>query len=574
MPLGSDEGMTPEQRRILALEIAKEMERGSAAGLRLRVVSDGPRSPEPPPPGDFDAPARREPGDDSDPVGPVPSASVPDRTASELIARWRTLGTWGDWLNSEPPKRRYLLSSPEGGVLPLGKVAMLAAAGGAGKSWLTVQLALCVATGRKWMGCDVAAPGRVLLALGEEDAEEAQRRLYWGCQELGLDDKERRLAAERIVVLPLAGTMTSLMLPADADQLHSDTSKRDPADGLPVTLLYWRFLELLEQNSGDDGWRLLIVDPLSRFAGPDTEVDNHAATLFVEALERLAHVHGDPAVFLTHHTNKTSRKEGALDGTDASGGASARGASGLHDGVRWQAILEPLKRVDGAPEISVLRVVKNNYGVKPADTYLARNPDRQGAPHVATTEEYAAYQNGAQDAKTARRGVSEAHQEEQRKRERDSLVEAVCKEVYRAGKPISSMLIAQNLGKRRQAVEGALQFAANGGMVRRAFQGKKPVGWELVPEPSEADDSPRQSSFSTPETDPVRIRSGSGPGLDRGSGPDVVRSAPYVVGADGTGSDPLCDRDQTSADGTGSDRTGSPASETDDPPDPDDFNVP
>jgi hypothetical protein len=104
---------------------------------------------------------------------------------------------------------------------------------------------------------------------------------------------------------------------------------------------------------------LIVLDPLSRFAGVETETDNAAATRFVQAIESLTEAPGNPTVLVAHHTTKTSRKgeDPALDAT------AARGASALTDGVRWVLSMLPEKPdVPGIPSPFVhLELVKSNY---------------------------------------------------------------------------------------------------------------------------------------------------------------------------------------------------------------------
>jgi regulatory protein RepA len=338
---------------------------------------------------------RRHPDDKNEP-----------RTAQTLADLWRPLEKWGDWLNEDPPQRSWLLTGTvEGkdgaGILPLGKVGMIAAAGSAGKSWLTIQLALAVATGSEWAGLQVASPGRVLLALGEEEAEEAQRRLYFAAKALGLDADARAQAAKRIWLLPLAGRQVALTGDApSARTAPSPVGEHDSADGLPVTPLFWELVQRLEEGAGTpafEPWRLVVLDPLSRFAGLEVEADSAQATRFVQAVERLAAPkHGRPTVLLTHHTNKASRKDGQSTASDAAAATASRGSSALTDGVRWQASLEPMKRYEGAPELVTLNVVKNNYGRYPGETFLVRL--EQGALRVATQDEWTRWKDADRKA--------------------------------------------------------------------------------------------------------------------------------------------------------------------------------
>lgn len=54
---------------------------------------------------------------------------------------------------------------------------LFSAHGGDGKSLLALQLALAVASGGKWLGYEIAEPGRVGLISCEDDTDEMHVRL-------------------------------------------------------------------------------------------------------------------------------------------------------------------------------------------------------------------------------------------------------------------------------------------------------------------------------------------------------------------------------------------------------------
>jgi hypothetical protein len=284
---------------------------------------------------------------------------------------WKTLGEWGS-LASEPPPRRWLLDRPDDecngarqiGVFPMGKVGMLVAAGGVGKTMALIELALAVATGRKWFDFfGVANEGPVLLALGEEDEEEIWRRVYQAARAMRLTDAQVEKAARNIVALPLAGTVVNLIKSADGETVE--------------TAMMTALRKRLDQAQGV-GWRLIILDPLSRFAGFDSEKDNAAATAFISVVESLLRVPGRPAILIAHHTNKASRQEGAQTGN----AANSRGASALTDGVRWVANLDPL--ADGTVSF---KVTKTNYSMGFDPIILTRDADYGGFLRVQTQAE-------------------------------------------------------------------------------------------------------------------------------------------------------------------------------------------
>jgi RecA-family ATPase len=279
-------------------------------------------------------------------------------------------------------------------VLPLGKVGAFLAAGGAGKTMALTQLAVAVATGTKWLDTfDVATPGAVLLALAEEDAEEMRRRLFNAANLLFDNDGDGRprtdaevraltaTALQRIVCLPLAGQRVALVEGAGGSITES-----------PMLADMQARLDAMKNADGDPvAWRLIILDPLSRWSGSDTEKDNASATRFVEAVESLAmKTAGRPTVLIAHHTGKNSRG-GANDEN------AARGVTALTDGVRWVASMYP----DEIDDWVCLKIpTKSNYTATCKEPWtLLRDNERGGALRLGTKDERAARASAIQAAK-------------------------------------------------------------------------------------------------------------------------------------------------------------------------------
>lgn len=254
--------------------------------------------------------------------------------SSVIDDAWKALEP--EALIQPPPPRTWLLRhptrgwsfAPEGtgdGLLPLGKAGVLAAAGGVGKTTALVQLAVSVATGRKWLShfdvAEDARGGQVLLALAEEDGEECQRRLYNVCNALRLTDVERTLLVRQLQILPLAGKPVGLL------KYQADGRAFDETADLR------RLRALLERDANQNprsAWKLIVLDPLARWAGVAVESDNDAATRFVQVVESLTTVPGNPTVLLAHHSSKNARRAGEAD---------SRGVSGIVDALRWEGQL-------------------------------------------------------------------------------------------------------------------------------------------------------------------------------------------------------------------------------------------
>lgn len=267
------------------------------------------------------------------------SAATPADALTKL--RSRLMAITDNVLDVAPPPREWLISD----VLVLGKVGILAAAGGVGKSSVLVNLAVAVATGNPWFGLATSNPGRVLLALGEEDESEVRRRIYYTARDKNLSEESRANVMRRIVALPLAGMNVGLV--------------EGEGGEIRESAMLEAFRQLL--NDGGERWSLIVLDPLSRFAGADTEKDNAAATRFVEAVESLAMATG-ATVLMAHHTTKEARKEGETPGT------GIRGATGLHDAIRWAGTLDG--DAGGIVGLVQFAVRKSNYTAKGEPVYL------------------------------------------------------------------------------------------------------------------------------------------------------------------------------------------------------------
>jgi hypothetical protein len=282
-------------------------------------------------------------------------------------ALWQTVAERGS-LDKMPAPRRWLLCRPDDdtnqmgnpiGVLPLGKTGLLVAQGGSGKTIALIQLAISVATGRKWLDYFfVPKPGRVLLALAEEDGEELDRRIYDLSGSMRLTDPQREMVGRNVIALGLSGEVTSLVTQDGRETIETDV------------LTYFR------RRLCEGEWSLVVLDTLTRFAGGDTEKDAAQATRFIQAAESLCKVPGRPAVLIAHHTNKISRAEGA-----ATSAANARGSSALTDGARWVANLE------GVSDESVkLTITKSNYAMGCPVVMLARDAQNGGCLSVESPE--------------------------------------------------------------------------------------------------------------------------------------------------------------------------------------------
>ncbi|HTP51408.1 MAG TPA: AAA family ATPase [Anaeromyxobacteraceae bacterium] len=318
---------------------------------------------------------------------------------TRLKERIRPVGL--SWLDTRPAPLPCLLRYGDRGFLPRGLVGMVAGAGGLGKTFALVDLALAVATGGGWLGTfQSERPGRVLLLLGEEDQAEVRRRVYYAAQARGMDDRDRELIASNLYALGMRGESVALIRSA-----HEVTAARgDMASIHDVETDFARDLRTILEERGP--WDLVVLDPVSRLAASDTEIDNSAATRFIECLERLARVPGAPFLMVAHHTSQSSRQTILAGGS--SDATAARGVTGLTDGPRWTAVLEPVTAPTKPPTVLKgllrLREVKRNSTEEIEPVYVKRG--EEGALFPASAEEVESYRQEARRSAERDNGVS------------------------------------------------------------------------------------------------------------------------------------------------------------------------
>ncbi|CAG23305.1 AAA family ATPase [Photobacterium profundum] len=203
--------------------------------------------------------------------------------------------------------------------LPLGEVAMLTGAGGSGKSFSTIHLAVSVALGLSaFIGYNrpfkPTKAGKVVVLGGEDFRDDYKRRVrsVLTAMECNTQSMKNRLV-ENLHITSLVG-----------DDIRIIAEDRGSAKLTGFVDNIAREVEEL----GDV--RLVILDPMSAFYGAQ-ENDNHSATMFVNAVNRICKATG-AAVLMVHHSSKGSA-------------GSARGASGFIDRSRTHISLKTVAQV-------------------------------------------------------------------------------------------------------------------------------------------------------------------------------------------------------------------------------------
>lgn len=231
----------------------------------------------------------------SQPVTDIAAAPALD------ITRWRA----ADRFTGQPQQRRWLVE----GVFPQAQAALIAAAGGVGKSFLLLALTREVAAfDGVWanaptlFGGALTGHGVAIYITAEDDAIEVHNRL----NALGP-------IPDRLYVLPLpdAGGAVPLFAP-------------DPATRGPATTPAWMDLE--RQLEAMPGLCLVVLDPLQPLCALDLNVPENAQFV-CSRLAALAASTG-AAVIVSHHFAKREAS------TPEQAREAIRGTGGLVDGVR------------------------------------------------------------------------------------------------------------------------------------------------------------------------------------------------------------------------------------------------
>lgn len=228
------------------------------------------------------------------------------------------------------PQRKWLL----GRTAIRGKLTLLIAPPGVGKSTLTIGAALSVASGRNLINMEAHEQTAAWLYNNEDDLEELHRRLAAQAQAFNVDLKE---VGERLFLN--SGEQRPVMV------------ARKRGHGADRKLFKTQDIDEIEQHIKAKGIGLLIVDPFSETHEGD-ENDN-VEMRAVAALFRGIAQRADVAVILVHHTRKLPA--GNSDG-HAGNMDSGRGASSVS---------------------GVARVVQTLYGMSAKDAKRCGVPEAQ-----------------------------------------------------------------------------------------------------------------------------------------------------------------------------------------------------
>lgn len=260
--------------------------------------------------------------------GPVPEpvisveSVVPPRLDSERVRTTDDLLSWAAIKRSSqhPAPEKTLVK----GLLFAGKKHMLVAEGGAGKTFLCMDLALSLACAsadhpQEWTGMPVlpdAYGGTVIMITAEDDVHELDRRWH----RIDPDMRRRKLAGDRLIALPMDNLGGAFPLAAV-----------NPATRQAGMSQQWAEMYSAIRGIRDRGGHIsaIIIDTLNA----TLHGDENSALVISEYLRVLAPIVGDlrAAVLVTHHVRKPGA-EPIKEPSDML--AAVRGSGALTNGMR------------------------------------------------------------------------------------------------------------------------------------------------------------------------------------------------------------------------------------------------
>lgn len=202
------------------------------------------------------------------------------------------------------------------GWIQAGKVGALVAAGGTGKTTLLLILAVCIATGRPFFGCQVKQGVFVLLS-NDDSQDDLVGALARVVRAMHLTEAELALVAFKVRIQSLQG-------------LDGTKTFAEPVPGgvAPTDLPQL----ILEAVSGIEDLVGIALDTLRQFSGGNSN-DEQVVKLAVAGATDIATKTG-AFVILPHHTGKQNFRDGIADMYCGSGSAA------IADNCRFVLLLQ------------------------------------------------------------------------------------------------------------------------------------------------------------------------------------------------------------------------------------------
>lgn len=250
------------------------------------------------------------------------------------------------YLATDPPPRKWFVMYR----LLLGRAAVLAGIGGAGKTMLLYMLAVLGAIlGRLPWGWKIGTTGTALLFLTEDTADDVHHTLAALCDDLS--DEEKTLVSDKLRVFPLAGEDVRL-LSNDGGTLYENP----------------RALGLIARCKSYPDVTFIGIDPALALSEGDELSQAHQRYLG-QFVDKLAIETGACVMLVTHATKASAN-------ADEITSHASRGGGGITDAVRAEFLLRTMTQkeatahgVAGADRKRYVQLVATKANKAPLDAF-------------------------------------------------------------------------------------------------------------------------------------------------------------------------------------------------------------
>lgn len=256
-----------------------------------------------------------------------------------------------------------------------GKYSVLAGPGGSSKTMLALCLATQVVIGKDWAGQKIGK-GAAILILGEEDSDEAHRRVNAIAKNFSPVEQAELMSGIRVI--PACGK--------DLRLVRLTQGNPEPT-GLDIQIV--EMTEQLHVESGQEV-RLIVIDHARLVGAGDTNDASHVTEL-TRVLTSIADRTGAAVLMIGHSPKSVHGKP-----SEELSPADVVGSGAYVDNSRSALLMTSLSEADSKKfgihpdnrrHYARLQVVKNNYGATGTTLYFKRehDPDYQVSVLVPIT---------------------------------------------------------------------------------------------------------------------------------------------------------------------------------------------
>lgn len=236
----------------------------------------------------------------------LPFDAVPVVPASAEPAEPWTLRPTQAVLDAKPAPVRFVID----GWMQQGKVGLIAAEGGAGKTTLALHMGVCIALALPFMGQPVTTPGPFVLLSRDDDQDDLDAVLAEVCLAMDLTAEQRAIVQRDVYAVSLRHSSDFLMIRAQ------DRKGYRASSFVPALLAEIARIKPVA----------LVVDTVRQFTGIES-TDEGGQIVFMSIMAQLATL--GPSVICLHHVGKQAAREKIVDMY------SAIGSSALSDNARF-----------------------------------------------------------------------------------------------------------------------------------------------------------------------------------------------------------------------------------------------